>query len=173
MKILCIWYLLHSVYFKVNQEINPTHFTLKKNHIICISQVRKQAQGQSYLPIGPTQSGKESGVRTCYILGSSSVFQTKGRCGLYYSKVNKKKSTELLKQGEVVVIEHPESYGEKEYIKSLDFTVLKVQLHYHLSFESHSCILLLQYHESETLLRLWLSAQNQSHAFIGEIQAKK
>lgn len=33
--------------------------------------------------------------------------------------------------------------GEKEYIKSLDFTVLKVKLHYHLSFESYSCILLL------------------------------
>lgn len=36
---------------------NPTHFSLKKNHSIPISQVRKQAQGQSYLPIGLTQSG--------------------------------------------------------------------------------------------------------------------
>lgn len=44
----------------------------------------------------------------------------------------------------MVVIEHVlRVTGEKEYIKSLDFTVLKVKLHYHLSFESYSCILLL------------------------------
>ena len=106
--------------------------------------MRRQAQGQSYLPTGPTQSGRESGVRTCYVLGSSSIFQTKGQCGSYYSEVTKR-STQFLKGGGVgEVMEHIlKVTGVKEYIKSFDFTVLKVKIHYNLSFESYSHILLL------------------------------